>query len=520
MGWDMGWRWSRAVVLVLTTGCYDSFEMGAGIDSGDESEVETPFEQTAGFITVPAREVAANLGIRWGGTASESRIFYALIPADTDAVDMPLLVIYNGGPGAATTSGLFMYGMGPYWIDYLSGDLSLKENPNSFTAIGNLLFLDLADAGFSYGVIPHPESALDRAAEDNFYNFGMLTDAANTLLAVLGVMAKIPALRDNPVVFVGESWGGARTAAVSELLSHPATLSDPAALFYDPVLQDALKAHFREVMPEQSFAALTRKETAAQFGWQVLLQPGHILEADYMWGGVCTNYLKRDDPRIPLCEAGNGGHDIRYENAYDGLHGAAVHYFLNPDDFETLFGVPPRSIEGLPASERSGAFRFDFLEDPAANPSSWNEEMGILPPYDDYHVQFGGVESYPNVNDAQIATLPFIQSLMHVHTFVSIAYYDGVVDSLRLGFSLAVSADHLPVPLIEDLDFDDATRDGVARPGWMTVEFTEAAGLGEDAIRTIRMPTYFDSGHMIPLTEAGPLREDVRQFLSERGAYR
>jgi hypothetical protein len=495
-----------------------------GDDRDTNGHTEAPFEQTAGYISLASRQIAINFGGKYEGNTCESRVFYSLIPADNDAADMPLMVIFNGGPGSATTSNLFIFGMAPLWIDYWSDNWTLKNNPNSFTAIANLLFIDTNQSGFSYGILPNPALPAARKKENNFYNFGIFTDAGDTLLTILGVMELVPELRDNPVVLMGESYGGARISMVSRILEKPAGVLTPGADFYDPTLGTALQKHFETVIPAQSFDTLTRTQTAEQFGWQVLLQPAGMLSSMGYMQNVCE-HLDSADPRKPYCEK-NGNDvsfqaDIRKPEGYFGLYDAALPNLVDPTIFEKLFGVAPKTISGLSAMDRVGAFRHE-IQVPDKVFELWNEQMGTLPEYDSYHVNKVPITemNIPGQQFVNITTPPFIRSLVHVNTFISNALYDGKVISDRMKTDIKASSDALDVSLIKEVRLDRQPREGVQRPGWMIIDFSVNAGLGEESTREIRMPTYANSGHMIPLNEAGELREDIENFLSESGAYR
>jgi len=106
--------------------------------------------------------------------SSQARIWRVYQPADDDPVSTPLFVFFNGGPGGATSAGLFSANTGrnAVSVDPQTGEGSIIINPHSWTRIGNLLHIDARTAGFSYS----------------------LTDN--------------PPLQQNPVVIVVESYGG------------------------------------------------------------------------------------------------------------------------------------------------------------------------------------------------------------------------------------------------------------------------------------------------------------------------
>ncbi|WP_437809077.1 S10 family serine carboxypeptidase-like protein [Sorangium sp. So ce1078] len=78
-------------------------------------------------------------------------MFYSFLPAEERPDRAPLLVFFNGGPGAATTSALLPYGTGPHTLDpaaHAGG--APVENDASCTRFANLLYVDARSTGFSY----------------------------------------------------------------------------------------------------------------------------------------------------------------------------------------------------------------------------------------------------------------------------------------------------------------------------------------------------------------------------------
>ncbi|MBN1221926.1 MAG: hypothetical protein JXB23_01665, partial [Candidatus Aminicenantes bacterium] len=99
--------------------------------------------------------------------SSQTRIWRVYQPADDNPASKPLFVFFNGGPGGATTAGLFSAYTGPkaVSVDRQAGKGSIIINPHSWTRIGNLLHIDARTAGFSYSLMDTPQDDILRQAE-------------------------------------------------------------------------------------------------------------------------------------------------------------------------------------------------------------------------------------------------------------------------------------------------------------------------------------------------------------------
>ncbi len=186
---------------------------GADVMATDDGTLPpAPPRTTAGFVTLPARPIRFHGFDRAeAGDTSAAQIFYSLTLARTDAANKPVFVFVNGGPGAATSSALATWGTGPFTMSE-SGEVG--ANPADFSALGSLLYIDTKQAGFSFDELPDPSDEAQRSATFSFLNFCLHADAADILLTVLAVLSDHPELADNPLVMVGESYGGARSAMV------------------------------------------------------------------------------------------------------------------------------------------------------------------------------------------------------------------------------------------------------------------------------------------------------------------
>ena len=145
--------------------------------------------------------------------SSQARIWRVYQPADIDPASKPLFVFYNGGPGGATSAGLFSANTGrnAVSVDPQTGKGTIISNPHSWTRIGNLLHIDSRTAGFSYSLMENPQDDILRQAEWDSQNYNAFSDAADFVRVLLRFLAGYPSIQNNPVVFVVESYGGIRS---------------------------------------------------------------------------------------------------------------------------------------------------------------------------------------------------------------------------------------------------------------------------------------------------------------------
>jgi carboxypeptidase C (cathepsin A) len=121
------------------------------------------------------------------------KLFYWLFPARTQNPEAPLILFLEGGPGCSTAYQIFM-GMGPFRIN---DDLTLTQNPYSWTDIADVLFIDQPiGTGFSYA--DNTDSLVSTSQE-----------AAEYLLQFfIHFLEKYPSYKTRSFYITGESYGG------------------------------------------------------------------------------------------------------------------------------------------------------------------------------------------------------------------------------------------------------------------------------------------------------------------------
>lgn len=224
------------------------------------------------------------LGVDYGDRSRErtakskmqARVWYAFFPADEAPEDKPLAVFFQGGPGASVRI-LLGGNTAPRTLDRArhEGEL-VATNPHSWSSFANLLYLETARSGFSY-----VHDSPDNEEEHQEYADTLVPDydAATFVRVILRFLARHPSLTDNPVISVGESYGGVRATLMLQQILEPASLENENAPYRDPVLVKELYDHFSRVFPTVAPEELKAADIARQFGHQVLIQPALLGDA-------------------------------------------------------------------------------------------------------------------------------------------------------------------------------------------------------------------------------------------------
>ena len=351
--------------------------------------------------------------------SSQARIWRVYQPADIDPADKPLFIFYNGGPGGATSAGLFSANTGrnAVSVDPQTGIGSIISNPHSWTRIGNLLHIDARTAGFSYSLMENPEDDTLRHAEWDAQNYNAFIDGADFVRVLLRFLADHPAIQKNPVVLVVESYGGIRALVMLHLLLFYQDYGNGQAIYQDPALVQEIQNHYNTVFPEYAGQTVPPSVIARQFSHQALIQPaitryyqrlvavdmleaqGSILDdlaeetgipyiryRDQPWArenptpfNIMDNiyeYLDRigRDPYIYCKPAG----------FFSGFFDAAAELLTHYENLNQMTGVDAAGISELFASSRQQAYKIKFLDD-YASLISHSAMMGPPPKASDIH---------------------------------------------------------------------------------------------------------------------------------------
>ncbi len=424
----------------------------------------------AGFFELPSRDVT-HFALSY--TTNRERMWYSFRPANVEPRDAPLLVFFNGGPGSAT---MFLWAGNTSNVAVSLDSPNLGEvitNPRPWAELGNLLYVDPHNTGFSYSMPLVDGDPPPTLTFDTFF------DATAVVSVVLRFLVRHPQLLDNPVIFVGESWGGKRIANIFKLLFQYTSLRDSAE-HHDEALADDIDAFLTARFGALGDAAVDN--LFAKLGPAVMIQPSLV--------GVGS------DPVSPACVPDPCSYDCREPEGYLASVGdiftAAI---TDPVRVEELLGVEITTIGWLQPAARGGAG--DRTQD-AVDQTALVALLGPLEPQDVYYApSFTGFERLDgpafltNAMDELSLVLPMID------LFVTHAVYDGVVNSAPqlLAFpsysDTIVAATSLPDEPI-----------GAPRPGVVQLE------LDDGTLVPVRMPTY-EAGHVVTLDASPELLDDV-----------
>lgn len=540
-------------------------------------------QNEAGFMAIEPITFSFDYGSHFSRLeleSSQARIWYSFHAADDKSTEKPLFIFFNGGPGSATSSGLMSMYTSRYTLDNTidsgGGDVYIP-NPYPWTQLGNLLYIDARQAGFSYNIMSEFRSLNDegvRFQEFNSQNFNPFFDGADFIRVLLRFLARHPELQSNPVVIVGESYGGMRTICMLHILLNYTGYADGQEMYQDKALVAEIQAHFDAVFPQFQGQVVPPEVISAQFGHQVLIQPaisyGYQLEFTeellrqpgslaYQLGeevGVPYNPSIHDDVFDFVDNV--AGRDLyiysKPQGWLGGFFGNAGTLLRYTQNLTSVTGVDVTRIDGLYASARPRGYRvfdtnydlsllpgtptpmvkFHFLdpalqeaEDLSQVSGDMSAVFGALQPWDRYFLRtnYHANWAFHVFNVAKVRGYEvdiyhprwgwmFLQNVGHVNTFVTNAPLDLVVYPYAIPPSLAMYDD-----ILESLLHVEHPLFGEARPGYIILNYRSSAfphilGLGT---RTIRFPLYAHSCHAVSLTQPEELLEDVSSWLADHG---
>lgn len=484
-------------------------DSAAGAGRPDESGLADP-ERRAGFIEL------LPYSYTWRYSAGErqttaARLFYDFIPADSDAKERPVFVMLNGGPGA-TSMYLHSFGTAPFMLSESNAFGEPIPNPSSWSELGSLLYIDARLAGFSYALSDAAAEPEERQRAFDGQNLNAAVEAADTIRVLLRVIAEQPALRNNPVVLVGESSSGYRVPLMLDLLLDPPRPSEEQRWYDDPALTQELRQHYAAVSPGLGFGELPPTHKARQFGWQVLIQPA----AMFPWQG---NHRADIPPGNCLY------HTMRTSEWCAEQSRALVRAMLSPAEFETLLGTPPDLVPGLAAGDRPGAIGCIYPDDCVMDsqglvlsPSSeWLDSMGALPEHDRYFTTQRWLDTFDHSVSSDPELVPFLRVLPYTHTLITNALWDGAISSPLIVDAIRDYIASQSDPWVEAAEYTGSDPNEISEA--FEVRFADHPIYGPATSRLVRFPSYAESGHMVPLTESAKLRDDVRRLLDDSNAF-
>jgi carboxypeptidase C (cathepsin A) len=172
-------------------------------------------------------------------TASVYTIAYvADAPAGTQR---PVAFVFNGGPGAASVF-LHLGALGPRILE-TPGDGSLPnppyklvDNPNSWLAFTDLVFVDPVGTGFSHGEEKKGDDKDGGHGGNPDKPFWNVRDDLTSLGSVMRLWLTRHERWPSPVFIVGESYGGYRVAALAQTLVEDVGITVNGIVMVSPAL--------------------------------------------------------------------------------------------------------------------------------------------------------------------------------------------------------------------------------------------------------------------------------------------
>lgn len=490
------------------------------IPAVDEAGLPEPVP-SAGFIELEATRYRAQWESETVLESSPARLFYNLIPADDHAKDRPIFVFFNGGPGS-TTAFLATLGTGPNTLDAEDPTAPPAANPNSLSRFGNLLYIDARNTGFSYLLSDEADVPESREQTFDLGNFNGATDGADFVRVLLRVLAKNPALRNNRVVLVGESYGGLRASVMLSLLLDPNAAVASGAPLVDPALSAEIEEHYRAVFPGFAVEDFTQEDRASQFGWQVLIQP---------WvGGLYRRHRGSASPQAMARMVADSGltqaelgrrcpaDQRKTRSECEAIDTALEATVTAAEAFQLFYGAMPDSIPGLRKSDRARAFRFGEELPSSPVQQALSSSLGELEPWDAYFgVSMKTGKGFDSAVNDIYYLIPFVTGLRFAHTLITNAEWDAVVLTEAIPFVIrSVSEGSSEGSWLAGVEYE-GSADLEHATERFHVRFNASAGLGGPLDRTVYFPFYPHAGHMVPAGDAAQFAADVHEFMAETG---
>jgi len=176
--------------------------------------------------------------------------------------DRPVSFVFNGGPGAASVF-LHLGALGPQILETPESGavptppVRLVDNPSTWLAFSDLVFVDPVGTGFSRG------KGKEENPDKPFWD-------VRADIASLGSVVRLWLTRHqrwtSPVYLVGESYGGFRAAAMAQILPHDVDVIVKGLVLVSPALDlSALHQTERDLLAS-AFVLPSYSTTAAAYG--------------------------------------------------------------------------------------------------------------------------------------------------------------------------------------------------------------------------------------------------------------
>ncbi len=362
-------------------------------DGDAEEGIQDALNKEAGFIEIePVSYFFEADGRRQDLESSKAFIWYVFQPANENPQDKPLIVFFNGGPGSATGL-LFGFNTGNLTMDpqLTSEEDHITENTSSWASIGNLIYIDARQTGFSYCTMDDVDIAKKRAQTFGSANFNSFFDGADFVRVLLRFLAAHPSIKSNRVLIAGESYGGIRSTVMLHMLQNYPRYANGGSIYQDAELVNEIQSHVDSVFPEYAGLEAGPEIMARQFGLQALIQPllsGKYQdeEAGLLWEEDGSPiYEIADETGVAYSPCKNSGDascdphtnallyvmNLAERDVYnyskpahwmDDLSNIVTVRLLQYENLSEMLGFPPSEISPLYAENRTDAFRLGYLD--------------------------------------------------------------------------------------------------------------------------------------------------------------
>lgn len=535
----------------------------------------SPLQKEAGFAPIPNVIFSLqNDAVERHYTSDPALLWYVFQPAAKNPETSPLAVFFNGGPGA-TSMYLFTLNTAEQTMatDPHAGNLP-RENPHTWTGAFNCVWIDARNAGFSALWTDDADDASTRKRAFDAKNFNPYLDGADFLRVLLHLFSRFPDIRKNPVILVGESYGGLRSQIMLHLVHHLTEYRGADFAYTDTALIQDLSTHFSNAYPDLSVQDAARR----QFGHQVLIQPllsgnrqqeeaGKLFE---MPGSIIHTVAEQTGTTYTPCTtpgcdpwqnafffieqiAGRSIYDAMRETAaFDAAFDNGVAPLTVRTHLSTAIGMDAAAIQGLLAENRTGLFRY------AASPASRKSTGVTQNPIADFPRLIARMpKPHPGVRTERAPFSTEITPDLATH-FGELPFWDDRFTGLQYDILLAFYANdairaQIPVSPMEDRFFllfleniktvetfithaeNDLILYGPALPAVLesapeveTVIWATGASEGADPViqvtfapdaipdgtrsRTIAFPFYPNASHSVPLDRPFEILNDVTRW--------
>ena len=510
----------------LTPGDWSCSKDTAVDDTGQNAAV---IKAEAGFLDIPLDNYQAEGESR---TSHEHRIWYAFQPATYNSKYRPLAVFFNGGPGSATSSGLFSFNTANMTLDPAeqTNGSTIASNPNRWTQFANLLYIDAPATGFSY---PLSYTTASGSVVTPFIGIDLSRDAGIFLQVLTRFLVRHPALLGNPVILVAESYGGTRATLMLHYL-YNYSVTDPAFQYQDAQLVADLNAYFFVAFATTKPDPI--RQIAKIFHYQVLIEPAVVGSKQVIYAAAKEpqdpNCIASDNPNY-LCSVTSGPTMATCDvNSCDQLPlwtqnqlDAAGANLNHPATLQAALGVDPTTIAWMKADYRKAAYGRNG-GDPCGNGTTSGENsfstldmqnaFGTFPSTsrDCYFIVLndavnegydGSSASWEDAGDT--IGYYFLENAANVATFITVDRYDQNIWTPAIPLSLyclanpqasnclpGSSVDPDIANLISSAAYDPTYSTGLARAGAMLITYKSSP-----TSMPFAMPTSYIAGHVVTM---------------------